>query len=205
MNDKESDGDANENRKEQFKLKKKLGLQGSIALIAGTMVGSGIFASPVGVLVGTNGSVGMSLVLWAACGVIAGLASLCYCELASMFQDSGGGYAYLYRGYGRAGPILAFTFAWTSVVVTRSSSNAATAVTFGSYVVAPFFQGSCIAPDVIGKVSKLDGGYPGPQREILSGGTKTENLQFCSAGLCSDIPPKSPFRRPWLYITQKSL
>ena len=138
--------------KDQFQLKKKLGLLGSVALIAGTMVGSGIFASPVGVLAGTNGSVGMSLVLWAACGIIAGLASLCYCELASMFHDSGGEYAYLYRGYGRAGPILAFTFSWTSVVVTRTSSNAATAVTFGAYIIAPFFNGYCDAPDVIGKV-----------------------------------------------------
>ena len=140
-------------KQEQFELKKKLGLYGSISLIAGTMVGSGIFASPVGVLAGTNGSVGMSLVLWAACGVIAGLASLCYCELASMFHDSGGEYAYLYRGYGKAGPVLAFTFSWTSVIITRTSGNAATAVTFGAYVVAPFFPGQCQPPDVIGKVS----------------------------------------------------
>ena len=140
---------------ESFNLRKKFGLPGSIALIAGTMVGSGIFASPVGVLSGTNGSVGMSLVLWVACGIIAGLAALCYCELGSMFRDSGGEYAYLYKGYGRFGPIVAFTFSWTSVIVTRTSGNAATALTFGVYAVEPFYTGACQAPAVLVKVSRF--------------------------------------------------
>ena len=143
----------NENNDEHFELKKKIGVAGSVALIAGTMVGSGIFVSPVGVLAGTNGSVGMSLVMWAACGVVAGLAALCYCELASMFRDSGGEYAYLYRGYGRFGSVLSFTFAWTSIFIVRVTSNAATAVAFGAYTVAPFFPGNCPTPNVIVKVS----------------------------------------------------
>ena len=137
---------------DKFELKKKIGLGGSVAIIAGTMVGSGIFASPVGVLAGTNGSVGMSLVLWGACGVIAALAALCYAELASMFRDSGAEYAYLYRGYGKLGPTLAFTFSWTSVTIMRNSGNAATAVTLGSYVAAPFYGGDCKPPDVVVKV-----------------------------------------------------
>lgn len=142
------------NEGETFELRKKFGLPGSIAIIAGTMVGSGIFASPVGVLAGTNGSVGMSLVLWAACGLIAGLAALCYCELASMFYDSGGEYAYLYKGYGKFGPVLAFVFCWTSVIITRTSGNAAVALTFGAYAVEPFYIGSCETPVVLIKVRK---------------------------------------------------
>jgi len=135
---------------DDFQLKKKVGLAGSVGVIAGTMVGSGIFASPVGVLAGTNGSVGLSLVLWAGCGVIAGLASLCYCELASCIDESGGEYAYLNKAYG---PVVAFVFAWCSCLVARTSGNAATAVTFGSYLVEPFYNGDCQPPDVLVKVS----------------------------------------------------
>ncbi|CAK8684250.1 unnamed protein product [Clavelina lepadiformis] len=140
---------SDDNRKDKaaFELKKKIGLPGSVALIAGTMVGSGIFASPVGVLVGTNNSVGMSLVLWAACGLIAGLAALCYCELGSAIRESGGEYAYLHKAYV---PVITFTFAWTSCVISRNASNAATAVTFGSYVVEPFYPG-CQPPDLVVK------------------------------------------------------
>ena len=136
-----------------FELKKKIGLAGSVAISTGTMVGSGIFASPVGVLAGTNGSVGMSLVLWGACGIISGLCALCYAELASMIKESGAEYAYLYRGYGRLGPLLAFTFSWTAVLITRNTGNAATAITFGSYAVEPFFSDECKPPELVTKVS----------------------------------------------------
>ena len=123
-----------------------------MAIIAGTMVGSGIFVSPVGVLARSNGSVGMSLVLWAACGVVAGLAALCYCELASMFRDSGGNYSYLYRGYGRFGSILSFTFAWTVIFISQPAAKAGSAVTFGACAAAPFFLGACHTPTIIVKV-----------------------------------------------------
>uniref|UniRef100_H2ZMA2 b(0,+)-type amino acid transporter 1 n=1 Tax=Ciona savignyi TaxID=51511 RepID=H2ZMA2_CIOSA len=135
---------------EQFELKRTIGLAGGIAVISGTMVGSGIFVSPVGVLSGVNGSVGLSLVIWAACGVISSLASLCYCELGSSIRESGGEYAYLNKAYG---PIAAFIFSWTSSVVTRTAGNAATAVTFGSYFVEAFFPGGCTQPDVIVKLT----------------------------------------------------
>lgn len=115
------------------------------------MVGSGIFVSPVGVLAGANGSVGLSLILWVACGVIAALASLCYCELGTFISESGGEYAYLNKSYG---PLMAFLFSWTSCVLVRNSGNAATAYTFGSYVVSPFYTGECRPPESLIKVSK---------------------------------------------------
>ena len=49
-----------------------MGLMSGIALIVGSMIGSGIFVSPKGVLVNTE-SVGMSLVIWTACGLLATL------------------------------------------------------------------------------------------------------------------------------------
>ena len=155
-----SSSETDSNEEERFELKKKFGLAGGVALLAGTMVGSGIFVSPIGVLAGTNGSVGLSLLLWAGCGLITMLASLCYCELASMFHESGSDYAYLKRGYGRAGPVLAFTFSWTTIFVSRASSRAGAAITFGSYIAAPFFGGTCTAPDVIVKVRCSTNGKP---------------------------------------------
>ena len=138
--------------KERFDLREKIGLGGGVALLAGTIVGSGIFVSPIGVLAGSNGSVGLSLVLWAACGIITAFAALSYCELASMFRESGGAYTYLQRGYGPAGQVLAFTFSWTMVLISRASSRAGTAITFGSYALAPFFPGDCQPPFILVKV-----------------------------------------------------
>jgi len=138
---------------QRFDLKEKIGLGGGIALLAGTMVGSGIFVSPIGVLAGVNGSVGLSLVLWVACGIISGVTALCFCELASMFRESGATYVYLQRGYGPAGSTLAFVFMWTALLIGGATSRVGIAITFGSYALAPFFPGDCQPPFALVKVN----------------------------------------------------
>lgn len=55
---------------EGVKLKRDVGLLGAFSYVVGSMIGSGIFVSPKGVLASTE-SVGMSLVIWVACGIIA--------------------------------------------------------------------------------------------------------------------------------------
>ena len=71
-------------------LQRTIGFVGCLSMLVGTIIGSGIFASPSSV---SNyvGSTGASLVVWAGCGVIAMFASLSYCELGTMFPDASGG------------------------------------------------------------------------------------------------------------------
>ena len=60
------DGDAK--REEKVELKAKMTLLNGVTVIVGSIIGSGIFVSPSGVLANT-GSVNMSLVVWALCGI----------------------------------------------------------------------------------------------------------------------------------------
>ena len=67
-------------------LKRTVGLFSGISLIVGTMIGSGIFVSPTGLLDRT-GSVAMSLLVWTACGVVSMFGALAYAELGNTFNE----------------------------------------------------------------------------------------------------------------------
>ena len=60
---------------DKVKLRRQVGLFSGIALIVGTMIGSGIFISPGGVLL-RSGSVAMSLLVWIMCGVLSCMSKL---------------------------------------------------------------------------------------------------------------------------------
>ncbi|XP_051502210.1 b(0,+)-type amino acid transporter 1 [Myxocyprinus asiaticus] len=127
---------------EKLKLKTEVGLLGGVSLIAGVMIGSGIFMSPQYVLL-YIGSPGASLLIWAASGVLAMLASLCYAELGTVIRESGGEYIYILR---TSGNLMAFIFAFTSVVVVRPTSMAGVALSFAQNALAPFYD-DCLPPD----------------------------------------------------------
>lgn len=118
-------------------LQRKLGLVSGICLIIGTMIGSGIFASPRYVME-NSGSVGLTLIVWSLCGVLAMLGALCYSELGTMIPLSGAEYVYLLEGFG---PLPAFLYSWTSVIVLKPSQVAIICLAFGAYVIEPFFPG----------------------------------------------------------------
>ena len=96
--------------------------------------------------------VGLSLVLWASCGIISCIAALCYAELSSIFRVSGSTYSYLNLGYGKVGPVLSFTFSWTAVLITQGASKAATSLIFETYVLALFYSEDFKPPVVLVKV-----------------------------------------------------
>ncbi|XP_055719445.1 b(0,+)-type amino acid transporter 1-like isoform X1 [Salvelinus fontinalis] len=131
---------------QKLSLKREVGLIGAISFIAGTMMGSGIFMSPQSVLVNI-GSPGASLVIWAACGLLATLGSLCYAELGTVISESGAEYIYILRIFGQ---VVAFMFVFSFVIVMRPASATGIALSFAEYAVAPFYH-DCTPPELLVK------------------------------------------------------
>ncbi|MEE6476906.1 hypothetical protein FKM82_011268 [Ascaphus truei] len=131
---------------ENIHLKRELGLFSAVSLIAGTMIGSGIFMSPEWVL-RNMGSPGSSLLIWAACGLLAMLGALSYAELGTVIKESGGEYIYILRNFGT---FPAFLLAYTTVIVVGPAGIAAISLSFAEYVVTPFYQG-CPSPPLVVK------------------------------------------------------
>uniref|UniRef100_A0A1I8GPC6 AA_permease domain-containing protein n=1 Tax=Macrostomum lignano TaxID=282301 RepID=A0A1I8GPC6_9PLAT len=93
----------------RIELRKDIGLLNGVAIIVGSIIGSGIFLTPTGVLRYCNGSVIFSLLVWAAGGLISMLGAVCYAELGSTVPETGGDYAYCKLAFGQA---VAFLQLW---------------------------------------------------------------------------------------------
>lgn len=135
------------NKKEDVKLKREVGLLGGVAFIVGTIIGSGIFITPTGVPRGT-GSVGLSLVVWTLCGVLAMGGGLCYAELGTLIHKSGGEYAYLKEAFGN---VPAFLYAWITVTILKPSSLAVICLTCAEYIASLVYD-TCDPPVVAVKL-----------------------------------------------------
>ncbi|KAK3742753.1 hypothetical protein QZH41_018962, partial [Actinostola sp. cb2023] len=133
---------------EKVELKKEVSVLNGIGLVVGVMIGSGIFISPKGVLKQVD-SVGLSLVVWAGCGLLSLFGSLCYCEMGTMIPKSGAEYSYLREAFG---PLPGFLYSWTLALIIRPSSIAIVSLTFARYVTQPFFPDCEISPLAVRKV-----------------------------------------------------
>lgn len=65
-----------------------------------------------------------------------------------MIQKSGAEYSYLKEGFGKAGPMAAYMFAWTSVIVIKTSSFAIICLAFAEYICDPIFD-DCGPPEIV--------------------------------------------------------
>uniref|UniRef100_A0AAQ6IJV6 Uncharacterized protein n=1 Tax=Anabas testudineus TaxID=64144 RepID=A0AAQ6IJV6_ANATE len=128
-------------------LRREIGLLPAVSFIIGIVVGSGIFIAPKGVLM-NSGSVGLSLLVWALCGVLSMFGALCFAELGTSFTKSGSQYTYLLE---TLGPLPAFLRLWVTFIFTRPASVSYVSLAFGRYVVEPFFA-PCAAPIVLIKL-----------------------------------------------------
>ncbi|KAH8385786.1 hypothetical protein KR093_000352 [Drosophila rubida] len=131
-------------------LERRLGLFSGVALIVGTMIGSGIFVSPSGLLIRT-GSVGVSFIIWLACGLLSLLGALAYAELGTMNTSSGAEWAYFMDAYG---PAPAFLFSWVSTLVLKPSQMAIICLSFAQYAVEAFVT-ECDPPRGVVKMVAL--------------------------------------------------
>lgn len=111
-------------------LKREMGLFSGASIIAGIMIGSGIFYIGSFVLQRSNRAPGFSLLVWITGGLVSLLAGLCYAELGAAMPRSGGGYIYLREAYG---PLVAFLSGWTGFLVSASGSISALAVGLATY------------------------------------------------------------------------
>ncbi len=106
-----------------------LGLFDSTMVVAGSMIGSGIFIVSAA-MARDLGSPGWLLVAWALTGALTIAAALSYGELAAMMPRAGGQYVYLREAYS---PLWAFLYGWTLFMVIQTGTIAAVAVGFARF------------------------------------------------------------------------
>lgn len=116
------------------KMKRNVNLFGGVSFIVGSIIGSGIFISPKGVLTETK-SVGLSLIVWAGSGILALFGALSYAELGTLIPKSGGEYTYFKEA---TVSIIAYMFVWTRTLVIQPSAVAIICMVFASYFVSLF-------------------------------------------------------------------
>jgi len=106
-----------------------LGLLDSTMLVAGSMIGSGIFIVS-SIIARQVGAPGWLLVVWLVTGLLTLMAALSYGELAAMMPKAGGQYVYLREAFS---PLWGFLYGWTLFLVIQTGTIAAVAVGFARY------------------------------------------------------------------------
>ncbi|XP_038046051.1 Y+L amino acid transporter 2-like isoform X2 [Patiria miniata] len=129
------EGDVDDDQ-EKVVIVPHLSLFSAAAINVGSVVGSGLFISPKGVVAGC-GSVGLSMVMWLVCGLISLLGAQCFAEIGAMLPQSGGTFSYLHVMFG---DLVAFLYMWGKVVLALPASCALIALLFAEYSLQPFFD-----------------------------------------------------------------
>lgn len=130
-----------------------LGLLDSTMIVAGSMIGSGIFIVSAD-MARQVGAPGWLLVAWLVTGLLTLAAALSYGELAAMMPKAGGQYVYLREAFG---PLAGFLYGWTLFLVIQTGTIAAVAVGFARYlgVLVPGVSESLYLIEPVG----IGGGY----------------------------------------------
>src|SRR6516225_9631566 len=110
-------------------FKPVLGLWDGTMLVAGSMIGSGIFIVGANILQNV-GSAGWLIGVWVITGFMTITAAVSYGELSGMFPKAGGQYVYLKEAYN---PLVAFLYGWSYFSVIQTGTIAAVGVAFAKF------------------------------------------------------------------------
>jgi len=111
------------------KLKHSLGLLDGTMIVAGSMIGSGIFIVSADIIRNV-GSSGWLIAVWVLTGFMTLTAALSYGELSAMFPKAGGQYVYLKEAYNK---LIAFLYGWSLFAVIQTGTIAAVGVAFSKF------------------------------------------------------------------------
>ena len=121
---------AKEAIQEDKSFKRSLGLLDATMIVAGSMIGSGIFIVSADMLKDL-GSAGWLIAAWLITGFMTLIAAISYGELSAMFPKAGGQYVYLREAYN---PFIGFLYGWSFFAVIQTGTIAAVAVAFGKFL-----------------------------------------------------------------------
>jgi APA family basic amino acid/polyamine antiporter len=130
---------------ENNQFKPSLKLFDATMIVAGSMIGSGIFIVSADITRNT-GSSGWLMIVWLITGFMTVAAALSYGELSAMFPKAGGQYVYLKEAYN---PLIGFLFGWSFFAVIQTATIAAVAVAFAKFTayLFPYFSEDTIVFD----------------------------------------------------------
>lgn len=114
---------------EQKNFKASLGLMDATMIVAGSMIGSGIFIVTADITRNV-GSAGWVLLVWLVTGFMTLTAALSYGELSAMFPKAGGQYVYLKEAFN---PLAGFLYGWSFFAVIQTATIAAVGVAFSKF------------------------------------------------------------------------
>ncbi len=114
---------------EPHSFKPTLGLTDATMIVAGSMIGSGIFIVSADIVRNVGGA-GWLILVWLITGFMTLTAAVSYGELSGMFPKAGGQYIYLKEAYN---PLTAFLYGWSFFSVIQTGTIAAVGVAFSKY------------------------------------------------------------------------
>ncbi|HMV10418.1 MAG TPA: amino acid permease [Cyclobacteriaceae bacterium] len=113
----------------ETKFKPVMGLWDATMIVAGSMIGSGIFIVSADI-VRNVGSAGWLIAVWAITGFMTITAAVSYGELSGMYPKAGGQYVYLKEAYNS---LMAFLYGWSFFAVIQTATIAAVGVAFSRF------------------------------------------------------------------------
>src|SRR5690349_1350680 len=135
-------------QEQQSGFKPTLGLFDGTMIVAGSMIGSGIFIVSADITRNV-GSAGWLIAVWLITGFMTLTAALSYGELSGMFPKAGGQYVYLKEAYN---PLIAFLYGWSFFAIIQTATIAAVGVAFAKFL-------AYLVPSVSEDLVALDLGF----------------------------------------------